>query len=41
MAFSNLGSASYVELSMASEDDSVINLQPVKDIAAHHNRTPA
>ena len=39
--FSNLGSPSYVELGMASEDDSVLKQQVVLDIAKAHGKTPA
>ena len=40
-AFSNLGSIGYVEIGMAKAEESVIEKQQVKDIAAKHNKTPA
>lgn len=41
MAFSNLASSSYVELSMAGADDSPLVLPQVTEIAARHSKTPA
>ena len=41
MAFSNLAGASYVELQMASSEDSPCNLDSIKAIAARHNKSPA
>lgn len=40
-AFSPLGAGSYVELSMASDQDSVLQQPVVKDIASRVQRTPA
>ena len=40
-AFSPLGAGSYVELSMASDQDSVLEQAVVKDIASRVQRTPA
>jgi D-xylose reductase len=40
-AFSPLGAASYVELGMASEDDSALRQPVVEDAAARHGKTPA
>jgi len=39
--FSNLGAGSYVELGMATQHDSCLEEQVVKDIANKHGRTPA
>lgn len=41
MAFSNLGPMSYVELDMASIDESILRLPVVQEIAAAHNKTAA
>lgn len=41
MAFSNLGSSSYVELGMATKDESLLSLQLIQEIAAKHGKTPA
>jgi len=41
MAYSNLGSASYVELGGATESDSCLDVQVIKDIAAKHGKTTA
>ncbi|MBU2099216.1 MAG: aldo/keto reductase, partial [Gammaproteobacteria bacterium] len=40
-AFSPLGAGSYVELSMASDQDSVLNQPVVREIASRVQRTPA
>jgi D-xylose reductase len=40
-AFSPLGARSYVPLGMATEADSVLNEQVVRDTAARHKKTPA
>ena len=40
-AFSPLGAGSYIPLGMATEADSVLNENLVRDIAANHQRTPA
>ena len=40
-AFSPLGSLSYVELGMASENDSILNRREVLEIAEEIGRTPA
>ena len=40
MAYSPFGSLSYVELGDATTDESVLELQAVKDIAAKHSKTP-
>lgn len=40
-AFSSFGAGSYVELGMATENDSCLTETIVKDIAAKHNKTPA
>jgi diketogulonate reductase-like aldo/keto reductase len=40
-AFSPLGARSYVQLGMATEADSVLNEQVVRDTAARHKKTPA
>jgi D-xylose reductase len=40
-AFSPLGAPSYVPLGMATENDSVMNEQVVRDAAARHKKTPA
>jgi D-xylose reductase len=40
-AFSPLGARSYVQLGMATEADSVLNEQAVRDTAARHKKTPA
>ena len=40
-AFSPLGAASYVELGMAGEGDSVLEQSIVREIAARHRKTPA
>lgn len=39
--FSNLGAGSYVELGMSTIEESCLNEQVVKDIAAKHGKTPA
>jgi D-xylose reductase len=39
--FSPLGASSYLELSMASEPESVLREETVKEIAHRHGRTPA
>ena len=41
MAFSNLASASYVELQMAQENESPCNLPQVTEIATRHSKTAA
>ena len=41
MAFSNLASASYVEIGMSKADESPCNLPAVSEIAARHSKTPA
>ena len=40
MAFSPFGSLSYVEIGDATPEESVLELQAVKDIAARHSKTP-
>ncbi len=40
-AFSPLGAPSYVPLGMAKDDDSVLELPLIKDIAQKHRKTPA
>jgi D-xylose reductase len=40
-AYSNLGAGSYVPLGMAAIEESCLNEQTIKDIAAKHGRTPA
>ena len=40
-AFSPLGAGSYVELGMATQDESVLGNEVVRDIAAKHGKTPA
>lgn len=40
-AFSPLGAPSYVPLGMATNDDSVLELPVIKDIAITHRKTPA
>jgi D-xylose reductase len=40
-AFSPLGAPSYVPLGMATENESVLNEQVVRDAAARHKKTPA
>jgi D-xylose reductase len=40
-AFSPLGARSYVQIGMATEADSVLNEQVVRDTAARHKKTPA
>lgn len=40
-AFSPLGAPSYVPLGMAKDDDSVLELPVIKDIAQRHLKTPA
>jgi D-xylose reductase len=40
-AFSPLGAPSYVPLGMAKDDDSVLELPLIKDIAQRHQKTPA
>merc|ERR1719263_606786 len=39
--FSNLGAGSYVELGMATQNDSCLNEEVVKEIATKHGKTPA
>ena len=39
--FSPLGAQSYFALNMAGQDESVLESEPVRQIAATHNRTPA
>merc|ERR1711920_651421 len=41
MAFSCLGSASYVEIDMAKAEESLMNYDAIKTIAGKHNKTPA
>jgi len=41
MAFSNLASASYVELEMAKVDESPCNLAQVTEIATRYSKSPA
>ena len=41
MAFSNLASASYVELQMAGADEAPVNLPQVAEIAARHSKSAA
>ena len=41
MAYSNFGPLSFVELEMASEDESILKIASVQEIAAAHNKTPA
>ena len=41
MAFSNLASASYVELQMAGADEAPVNLPQVTEIAARHSKSAA
>ena len=41
MAFSNLGAASYFELDMAKPEESLLQIDLIKDIAAKHGKTPA
>ena len=41
MAFSNLASASYVELQMAGADEAPVNLPQVAEIAARHSESAA
>ena len=40
-AFSPLGAGSYIPLGMATEAESVLNEKVVRDIATHHQKTPA
>ncbi|MCA9121751.1 MAG: aldo/keto reductase [Planctomycetaceae bacterium] len=40
-AFSPLGAQSYFSLNMAQESESVLEQEAIKEIAAHHGRTPA
>ena len=40
-AFSNLGAGSYVELGMATQNDSCLEEEVVKQIAQKHGKTPA
>jgi D-xylose reductase len=40
-AFSSFGAGSYVELGMATVEESCLEEQMVKDIAAAHSVTPA
>ena len=40
-AFSNLASSSYVELTMATADESPFNLPEIRRIAERHSKTPA
>lgn len=40
-AFSPLGALSYVELDMAGAQDSVLDADPVRSAAKHHDKTPA
>ena len=41
MAFSNLASASYVELQMAGADEAPVNLPQVAEIATRHSKSAA
>ena len=41
MAFSNLASASYVELGVTKAEDSPCNLPAVTEIATRYSKTPA
>ena len=41
MAFSNFGPISYVELDLATNEETLLVKQTVTDIAAAHNKTPA
>ena len=41
MAFSCLGSASYVELNMAKAEDSLMENEVIKGLAAKYSKTPA
>ena len=41
MAFSNLASASYVELQMAGADEAPVNLPQIAEIAARHSKSAA
>ena len=41
MAFSNFGPISYVELDLATNEETLLTKQIVTDIAAAHNKTPA
>jgi len=41
MAFSCLGSSSYVELDMAKAEDSLMTVDLIKNLAEKHKRTPA
>lgn len=41
MAFSNLASASYVEIGMSKAEESPCNLPAVTEIATRHSKTPA
>jgi len=41
MAFSNLASSSYVELNMATVEDSPCDLPQITEIATRHSKTPA
>merc|ERR1712226_1692280 len=41
MAYSNFGPISYVELQMASEDESILGKASVQEIATAHNKSPA
>lgn len=41
MAYSNLGHASYAELGMSTQEDSCMDLQLIKDLAAKYEKTSA